>query len=226
MKVASEWFSEADRGAIAAAVAAAEKGTAGEIVPVVATASENYERAEGLAGIVCALAAIAGGWALWQGVVPAQGEWMAGYEPALGLWHILALGGGGYLAGSLGARSSPALKRMLTGRQRMRSDVTRAAAAAFDRFHARGTKGATGIVIYVSLFERMVCVLGDEAISQKVGETEWRDVCDTVTRGIAAGKHVDALAQAIAKCGELLVKHVPIGVADANELTNDLRFLD
>ncbi len=224
--VASELFGDEERAAIAKAVAEAEKRTSGEIVPVVATASENYERTEGLAGIAVALGALAATWLLWQQVVPATGDYEAGHEPRLGVLFFLGVVAGGYVAGALGARAVPFLKRLLAGPGRMRTEVTRAAAAAFDRFHVRGTKGATGIVIYVSLFERMVCVLGDAPISEKVAEAEWQGVADLVVRGIREGRHAEGLAAAIAKCGEMLAAHFPIQAGDVNELSNELRLVD
>lgn len=226
MKTASEWFTDADRATVTGAVAEAEKKTSGEIVPVVATASENYERAEGLGGIAAALAAVAIAWRGFQDVTPVQGDWTSGWDIRLGLAWILAIFAAGYVLGSLGVRAVPALKRMLVGRGRMQAEVTRSAAAAFERCHARGTKSATGVVIYVSLFEHMVAVLGDRAISEKVTDADWQQVCDTVVRGMRAGRPAEGLAEGIAQCGDLLARHFPVAKGDVNELTNELRLID
>jgi len=219
-------FTDADRATVTGAVAEAERRTSGEIVPVVATASENYERAEGLGGIATALAAVALAWRAFQDVTAVQGDWASGWDIRLGLAWILGIFAGGYVLGSLGVRAVPALKRMLVGRGRMRAEVTRAAAGAFERCHARGTKSATGVVIYVSLFEHMVAVLGDRAISEKVTDADWQQVCDTVVRGMRAGRPAEGLAEGIAQCGDLLAKHFPVDKGDVNELTNDLRLID
>lgn len=224
MKKASAWFGEEDRAAVAKAVTEAEKTTAGEIVPVVATSSENYERAEGLGGITLALASLAVGWVLAQRVEPS--EWSSTWEPTLGLVECLLLVAGGYLVGSAAVRFIPAAKRLLTGKRRMAAEVAREAADSFMRYHVRGTKAATGVVIYVSLFEHLVTVLGDRAIAEKVGASEWQAIADVVAREMRERHPKEALLKGIAQVGALLSKHFPRAADDKDELSNDLVLVD
>ena len=101
MVKASERFTLEDRGAIAKAVAAAEKRTAGEIVPVVATTSDRYDRAEDTFGLWLAIVVIAVVWELTQGVRPATGDWEMGFELALRLAPILAILVGSWIVGAV-----------------------------------------------------------------------------------------------------------------------------
>jgi putative membrane protein len=104
--------------------------------------------------------------------------------------------------------------------------VDAAAAEAFERLHARRTKGATGIVIYVSLFERRVAIRADRAVSEKVPPDAWKEICSGMTRALGEGRPRDGFVEAIRKCGDLLARHFPVRPGDENELTNELRVLD
>jgi putative membrane protein len=226
MKRASEWFSEDDRKRIREAVAAAERGTAGEIVPVAATSSGEYERVEDIAGLSLGLAFVGTGWALLQGVVPASGDWAGGTEPALGLLPVMALFLGGFAAGLLVTRLCPPLKRALLPGRLVQRRVARAAAEAFERFHVKGTRAATGVVLYVSMFERLVVVQGDQKIVEKVDEAAWKGVVEAVTGRLRAGKPADGFCDGVAAIGALLAKHFPRPADDKDELANDLRVVD
>jgi putative membrane protein len=224
--VASQLFGPAERAAIAAAVADAEKKTSGEIVPVVASTSDRYERAEDLCGLTFAVLALGIAWILGQDVRPVAGEWRSGWEPSLGLFEILAIVVGAWVAGVLVARRAPAVKRLFAGRWFMNPRVEAAATDAFGRFHVRRTAGATGIVIYVSLFERRVCIKADRAISEKVAASEWTAICDGLVRAMGERRHREGFVESIGKCGALLARHFPIQPGDANELSNELRIVD
>jgi len=108
----------------------------------------------------------------------------------------------------------------------MREEVERRAAEAFQKFRVRGTSGATGILIYVSIYERMVRVMGDDSISAKLDQGAWDEVCRIAMDGLKSGQPAQGLKNAIAKSGELLSKHFPIEPGDENELANELRIID
>ena len=221
---ASRLFSEDDRTCVAAAVAEAERGTAGEIVPVVATASGRYDRAECICGFTFALVVLAALWLIFQGVAPAGDNWEP--APALGLLEVLGVLGGAFVAGVVAAGRLPILRRVFVTRGEMREEVERAAAAAFHRFRARRTTAATGMVLYVSLYERMVRVVGDDAIASKLAPADWEAVRDRMLGRISAGEPTDALLAGIEAAGALLREHFPAGPGDENELFYELRFVD
>ena len=224
--VASKLFSPEDREAISKAVSEAEKKTAGEIVPIVATTSDRYDRAEDLFGLVFAGLAVSAAWIFLQEVVPSSEEWRSGYVIALGLIPILAIFFGGWTIGVIIADKVPFLRRFFAGRWMMMPRVEEAAAEAFSRMHVRHTKGGTGIVIYVSLFEHMVCVEADKGIAEKVEVSEWKAICEGMVKAMKAKKHREGFVEVIGKCGELLAKHFPIQPDDVDELSNELRIID
>lgn len=223
--VASSFFTQEDRQAIAAAVAAAEKQTAGEIVPVVATSSDDYHRAEDVVGLGVAFVALAAAWTQFQRLRPSS-DWDGPHELTLELPIVLVVLVGGFALGVLLARRLPWLKRLAVLRRTMTTRVMIAAHHAFDALHVRRTAGATGVVIYVSLFERQVCVWADRAISQLVPESEWHDTCAILTKALQQGRACEGFVDAVKKCGEVLGKHLPGKPRDKNELANELRVLD
>jgi putative membrane protein len=226
VKRASELFSEEDRRVIGAAVEEAERGTAGEIVPVVATASGRYDRGEDLFGLVVAVIALAIAWLALQGIRVEEGTWTTGYTLGLGLVPVLLIVVVGFIAGAATASYVPVLRLPFIGKREMQDEVERGAEAAFQRYRVRGTAAGTGIVIYVSVYERMVRVLGDDAVAERLSAADWQAVCDLAVHGLRNGRAAEGLASAIRKSGELLSRHFPIRPDDRDELSNDLHLID
>jgi putative membrane protein len=226
MRRASQLFTEGDKQAIRAAVTEAEKGTSGEIVPVVATRSGRYDRAEDIFGVVLALIAVGVVWLLFQRVQPTGGAWGAASAIALGLGMVLLTFSVAFVAGVVLATFVPVLARPFVAKKELREEVLRSANQAFFEFRVRRTKSETGMLVYISLFERMVCVVGDRAISEKLGQSHWDAVRDMLVTGLRKGNPTEGICAAIKRCGELLAEHFPIAPDDVNELGNDLHLID
>lgn len=226
MKRARDFFTPEEREKINQAVTEAEKTTAGEIVPVVATASGRYDRPEDLGGFLLAVLLLTVGWLLFQGAVPVAGDWAHGFWLTLRLRWVLLILVGGFIVGVTITSRVGWLRQLLATDREMRAEVERAAWEAFARLRVGRTVGGTGILLYLSLFERMVCVVGDEPIAQKLDQKAWDEVRDSLVAGIRSKRPTEALCQAIARCGELLSMHFPLQPGDVNELANELRVLD
>ena len=82
------------------------------------------------------------------------------------------------------------------------------------------TRDKTGILIFISVFERKVWVLADEGINEKVDRDTWQEIVDIVTLGIKEKRQGSALCNAIKRCGELLENNFPIKPDDTDELDN------
>ncbi len=223
--VAARWFAAADRTAIARAVAVAERGTAAEIVPVVATCSDGYERAEDLVGLAFAALAFSLAWVFGQRLVPAA-EWGVEHDLALSLPVLLLVLLAGFLVGVAAARWLPALKRLALSRRVARARVLVAAQQAFEALHVRRTAAATGVVLYVSMFEREVCVLADRAVARLVDPGEWERTCALLIAALRRGAPADGFVAAIEHCGAVLARHLPAAPGDRDELSNELHVLD
>lgn len=221
--VASKLFPEEDRKAVSAAVAEAEKKTSAEIVPVVATASDRYERAEDGVGFGISMAAVTAAWLQFH---RPSTDWDGSDQLSIQLSYVLSVMMGGWIVGIFLAKAAPWLKRLAVSRRTMTARVLIAAEQAFNGLHAHKTAGGTGVVIYVSLFEHRVCVWADRAVSSKIPETEWKEITEGLVRSLRDGKAREGLVEAIRRCGDLLGKHFPIQPSDVNELPNELRILD
>jgi putative membrane protein len=214
----SKLFSEADLTRVKQAVEEAEGRTSGEIVPYVVEMSDTYEIAEWRAGVMCGVAAL--------GVFVAVRQFTAAWLPfdfvQMAFLVMLATA-----AGALLTHFIPALQRLFTGRHLMDLRVHQRAAQAFVTEEVFATKDRTGILIFLSLLERKVVVLGDSGINSKVKQSDWDGVVALITSGIAQGKSTDGLVDAISECGRLLEQHgVQRRRDDKDELLDNLRMGD
>ena len=221
---ASQLFSDQDRQRIEAAVGEAERSTSGEIVRVVASVSGRYDRAEDLFGLLLGLAALSIVWGLFQDV--GRIPWSQGHAPTLGLLPVVLIVALGFVLGAALATRFPRLRLPLIPRSEMREEVERRALEAFQRHRLRATAGGTGVLIYVSLYERMVRVVGEDAIATRLGPQDWAAVCDLVVEGMKRGHAAEGLEQGIRKCSDLLARHFPVRPDDVNELANTLVLID
>lgn len=123
MTVATEFFTKPEVAAIEAAVTAAESTTTAEIVPVVATVSGRYDRAESTFGLLFALGCLLIFWLFFQDIQPVQANWAPGYELRIDLIAILLIVVVGYIAGLLLANYVPVLRRPFVGQGEMAAEV-------------------------------------------------------------------------------------------------------
>lgn len=108
----------------------------------------------------------------------------------------------------------------------MLEEVTGAGAAAFQRLRVRDTDGARGVLLYVSLRERMAWVVGDDAIGAEVRQEQWDQIRDAIVTGFRRGSPKMGLIDAIMKTGSMLGERFPREEGDANELPDTLHLID
>lgn len=204
-------LSDADRDAIAAAVAAAEKKTAGEIVPMVVSASYHYPMADVIGGVALALPTalsmtpLLGGW-LWLG------PW--------NLWIFLGLWGLLFPAALLIVRNVLPLKRLFISQREIDAEVEEAAVTSFFQKGVHRTREETGILIFISLFEHRVWILADRGINRKVAQDRWDEIVAGIVAGIRKQRAGEAICTAVADIGRMMAEHFPVREDDRNELTN------
>src|SRR5262252_491692 len=208
-------FTESERERITQAVRQAERGTTGEIVPMIVQASARYREAGYRTGLILAwvtlalLLTVEAYWLPWG--------WHAGNAGWLLLAVIVAYGIGQWLG------MVPTVVRLVTSRERMAHKVKLRAEQAFYWHGLHKTKGRTGILILVSLLERRVHVLADKGINSLVPAGTWDGLVSDILDGIRTGHAADALCAAIAKCGELLAQVSPAAPGNnTDELPDEL----
>jgi putative membrane protein len=207
-------FSEAEIAAVEAAVEAAEQRTAAEIVPWVVASSDPYAEVPWKGAIVGLLGALALCGLLWW--LP---EWTV-VGPGLALGAPLAGAAGGYL----GVRWLQPWRRWLAGSDVLDQRVRGRAAEAFLDAQVFATESRTGILIFISLFERRCLVLPDLGAA-KLDEAFWTEAASRVAKGVRSGEAATALVEVIERFATLLSEAgLAIQHEDVNELPDRLRF--
>ena len=196
---------------VAAAVAAAEKQTSGEIVCLIESTSYHYPMANVLGGATLALplalllTPLAGAW-LWIGT---SNMWLF-----LGIFTLL------FCAGFMAVKHIPGLKHFFISQREMDEEVEEAAVTTFFLRGLYRTRESNGILLYISVFERKVWLLADKGINDKVPRDHWDDLVTELTRGLRRRQAADALCRAVTAIGEDLKLHFPYRADDTNELEN------
>ena len=226
MKYATKLFTKEEIGSIEAAICEVEKTTSAEVVPVVATASGRYDRAEDLFAFLLSLLVLAGAWVWFQGLSSAVDAWTATQAFNLNLPIVLMILAVAFFIGIALASRFPLLRLPLIAKAEMQEEVERRALETFQRLKIRGTSGAGGLLIYVSLYEHMVHVVGDDAINAKLSPDDWQALCETIISGFKNGKPEAGMRAGILSCAELLAQHFPIEAGDRNELNDTLHLID
>lgn len=198
----ADMLSESEHDLVAAAVRAAEAGTAGEIRVVVTT--QPLIRHHFHALMWAALAAL---------VLP----WPLALLTTLSVPMLLSLQALVFVVVGALLLFTP-LGPLVTPRAALRSA---ARGAAIDHFFAHGmhqTRQRTGVLIMVALREHLVEVVADEGIHARVGHEAWREVCARVLAGAREGRLAEGLSDGVAEAGRILAAHVPRMPGDTNEL--------
>jgi putative membrane protein len=199
-------LAEEDRRRIAAAIRDVERQTSGELVTVVARASDGYAAFPLLAAALLALLA-------------PPVAWIA--APTLDHLDVYAIQLGVFIAIAAPTLWRPLRMRLVPPAVKRRQ----ARRLAREQFHALGldqTGGRTGILLFVSVAERYVEILADRAIDEKVPPGTWKEIVAAFTRQVRDRKIADGFVGALTACGALLISHFPRADDDKNELPDVL----
>lgn len=209
-----KFLSEDERKKVRNCVAKTEKTTSGEIVPMVVTASYHYPMAEMIGGLVLSLLTAV----IVTLIVMVRKSW--GGITALDMWLFPAVFAVAFVVFYELVKNVLFLKRLLITKDEMKEEVDEAALKSFYGKGLTNTRDRTGILIYISVFERLAYVLADEGINAKVNSKVWQEVVDIVVKSIKNRRQADGICEAVKKCGELIEKNFPIKPDDTNELDN------
>ena len=78
------------------------------------------------------------------------------------------------------------------------------------------------MLIFVSVRDRRVAVIGDAGIHEKVQEIFWTGVVRAIEREFAKGRYVEGLVKGIDMSGARLSEHFPHRAGDKNELPDSI----
>jgi len=226
-----KFLTEEEKKKIEAAVKEAESRTAGEIVPLIAADSDDYPEVPWRGGflLVSILWAVLAVLSL-SGVSLAPADlfrlWDTGGNPLTGspVVFVIAASMAVFLAGFSLSLWTP-VRRLFVTRKRSAGEVRQAAMECFLDNNVHVTKGHTGILIYLSLFERRVEIIADQGIHQALPDKNvWNDITAELVTAIRQKKQGDGLVCAVERCGRLLAGAVVRQTDDTNELPDGVRF--
>jgi putative membrane protein len=195
------------RHKVTAAIKKAERRTSGEIVVIAARQSDDYIHVPLHIAAALALA------------VPFVLPLLARFFPwtAVSLFWVFLVQLVVFIVVAVILSFAP-LRYYVTPKRLMHKYAHANAASQFLAVNLHGTDGRTGVLVFVSLLERYCEIIGDTAISSKVGRAEWQSIIDDILPIMHGGNVSDGLAHAVERCGEVLAKHFPPGAPNPNEL--------
>lgn len=219
-------LSDQERTEIAAAVAAAEARTSGEIYCVLAAQSSDYREtplawAAGAALLGPALLLLLGievtapasvtGWTAAQVGATAETAVRGALIGAILLQAVL------FTAVGLLVRWRP-LRLFLTAPGLKAERVRQRAQELFLAKGIHETAARTGVLVYVSLAEHRVELVADEAVDAIVEPGAWDGVVAELVKELRLRRPAKGLIDAAARCGDILARHFPPGPQNPNEL--------
>ncbi len=102
------------------------------------------------------------------------------------------------------------VKRLFISHNEINAEVEEAAINQFFRHSLHKTRDNTGVLIYISIFEKKVWVLADSGINSKVDPSAWQEIVNIIVNGIKEKKQGEAIIKAIAKVRPNTLREFPV----------------
>jgi putative membrane protein len=208
------------------AVAAAELGTSGEIVTVLARRSDGYSDVAlwwsiGVAFTAMSFVAVFADFylGLWDGLF--HSGWASDWTRGEVLTLVLAVGVLKFAAMQLLQLWQPLRLFLIPGPIKA-ARVRNAAVRHFKVGAERRTHGRTGVLIYLSMAEHRAEIVADEAIAAHVPAEVWGVAMADMLAEIRKGCVAEGIAAGVRDVGAVLAEQFPRGADDVNELPDRL----
>lgn len=189
------------------AIETVEGQTAAEIVVTVRKTSGHYRHGDYLLGVLLAFAALL----------------VFLFHPEPFEEHLFPVAELGlFIAGVALSTSLAPLRRLLVSSSLRDRNAQTCASAAFHDMGIDRTRGRTGILIYVSLFERRAVVVADSGVpADKMGDP-WKTAAASLEEAVRQGS-VDAFIKNLEALASPLARALPRAADDVNELSDEVR---
>lgn len=203
-------LSQASQASIENIVADIEKKTSAEIVVAISRHSGDYRDVSYLSG--CILTAVS----LAVLVLSPFNFHMYDIIPVVLVSFFL-----GYWL----CRTLPGLCRLLTTKGRRKEQVQKASHRVFFEEGVAATRQRHGILVYLSLFERLVEIVPDVGIDGAVPRAEWHTLRHRLNALMHSGAEVEAILQALSEGMHCLSQAFPPGEDNPDEIPNRPRII-
>lgn len=191
-----------------------EKESSGELVLYLAKESSNYNSGKWV------LSAVLGGLSA-VGIAVLGYMWML--PKGMSIVMVCSIIFTGLLVGFLLGMISPRIRAALMGNGYMQKKVMSKAHIVFLEKEVFQTVDRTGILVFISLLERKVVVLGDTGISSVVSADQWETVVNHIIAGIKDKSLCDGILEAVKDCKKLLLDNkFKVRPDDTNELPDEI----
>ena len=194
------------RADVAAAIREVESVTSAEIVVAVRPRSGHYRHTDYLVGFAFAF------FALIVFLFDTH-EFAIDWMPADTLVA--------FVIGAILSANVPPLRRLLTSRKLMVSNVRTRARAAFVDLGVSRTSGRTGILVYASMFERRVEMVADIGIDAAVLGPSFTVAVAALDTAVRRGASFPQFVEALRSLGPALARALPRLEGDVNELPDE-----
>jgi putative membrane protein len=203
---ARAFFDPTARKRATEAVKAVESRTAAEIVIAVRKTSGNYRGTDlGVAAILSALTLAF----LWFSPIA--------FSPAKMSLNTAAM----FVLSAFVTSSVAPLRRLLVGKRTLRGNAERNARSVFYEQGILRTTGRTGILVFVSIFERAAVLVPDVGVDPaKLGEPY--ATAEKAIQAAVARADFEAFLKAVESLGPALEKDLPRSADDVNELSDEV----
>src|ERR1700749_4581381 len=105
-------------------------------------------------------------------------------------------------------------------------DVLDRAARYFHKLDMHKTKHRNGVLIYLATVDRKFAIIGDEGIDKVVPANFWDSTKEDMLAHFKVGDLVEVIVTGLQIAGKQLQKYFPHHNGDANELPDDIAFMD
>jgi putative membrane protein len=181
-----------DHHTIADAIHAAEQRTSGQIVCVLAHASDDYAHVP----------------LIWASFLALLVPWPLIYLTAWSVQRIFLCQLIVFIIAAAVFWWWP-IRLALVPRAVRRVRAHRAAIEQFFIRRVAHTPNRCGVLIFVSLAEHYVRIVADDGIAAKVGAEEWQSAVDALIGHVRDGRITEGFVAAIERCGAVLAEHAP-----------------
>jgi uncharacterized membrane protein len=101
-------------------------------------------------------------------------------------------------------------------------DAMARAVDVFERLGMQRTAERHGVLIYVSIEDHKLAVIGDRGVHDRVGQAYWEQLVEAVLGHFRQARARDGLDHAVREVGAALRRHFPRRPDDVNELSDQV----
>lgn len=127
-----------------------------------------------------------------------------------------------FFAGFFCSSHVPAIRRFFSSKTTMAANTRSAAREAFVDQNISCTRDRTGILIYVSTFEKRAEVVADIGILRREAEGQPQKALSHIENTLAQGASLDVFEQSVRDLGHWLAESLPPRMDDTNELSDEV----